>query len=84
MPQLEALVSPLMSPEDELDTVFLKEKVMTVFSKLLPNYKRVLVLKYFDHMSVGEIAQKLTITLKSAESQLFRARRAFVELFVSI
>ncbi|OGG14196.1 hypothetical protein A2875_04880 [Candidatus Gottesmanbacteria bacterium RIFCSPHIGHO2_01_FULL_46_14] len=84
MPQLEALVSPLMSPEDELDTVFLKEKVMTVFSKLLPNYKRVLVLKYFDHMSVSEIAQKLTITLKSAESQLFRARRAFVELFVSI
>ncbi|MEK7065645.1 MAG: RNA polymerase sigma factor [Patescibacteria group bacterium] len=84
VPQLEALVSTLMSPEDELDGVLLKEKVTSVLSRLLPNYKRVLVLKYFDHMSVEEIAQQLSITFKSAESQLFRARKAFVEIFLSI
>ena len=84
VPQLEALVSTLMSPEDELDAVLLKEKVASVLSRLMPNYKRVLVLKYFDHMSVEEIAQSLSITFKSAESKLFRARKAFVELFLSL
>ncbi|MBI4062641.1 RNA polymerase sigma factor [Candidatus Gottesmanbacteria bacterium] len=84
MPQLEALISPLMSPEEELDAVLLQEKVKSVIGRLMPNYQRVLVLKYFDHMSVEEIAQRLSITFKSAESQLFRARRAFVELFLSL
>lgn len=84
IPQLEALVSQLASPEDELDKTILKEKVNQVLSRLLPNYRRVLVLKYFDHMSVEEIARELSVTFKSAESQLFRARKAFVEVFLSI
>jgi len=84
VPQLEAIISPLLTPEDELDATLLKEKVSHVLLRLLPNYRRVLILKYFDHMSVEEIAQQLSITFKSAESQLFRARRAFVELFLSI
>ena len=84
VPQLEALISPLLSPEDELDATLLKEKVAHVLSMLLPNYRRVLILKYFDHMSVGEISKRLSVSAKSAESQLFRARRAFVEVFLSI
>jgi len=84
MPQLEGLISPILAPEEELDTKLLKEKIRQVFSRLLPNYRKVLMLKYLDNLTVSEIAQRLAVTLKSAESQLFRARKAFVELFLSL
>ncbi len=84
MPQLETLVSPLLTPEAEFDEVVVREKIRAVFGKLLPTYRQVLVLKYLDQVSVEEIAEKLSISFKSAESRLFRARRAFVELFLSM
>ncbi len=84
MPQLEAFVSPLMNPEEELDATLVREKIHAVLSRLLPRYRQILILKYLEGHSVEEIARKLTLTFKSVESQLFRARKAFVELFVSI
>lgn len=84
MPQLECLISPLLNPEEELDATMLKEKIRKVLRKLLPRYRKILIFKYLDNMPVEDIARKLTITFKSAESQLFRARKAFVEAFVSI
>ncbi len=84
MPQLEAIVSPLLSPEEELDATLGREKIYAVLGRLLPQYRQILLLKYLEGLTVEEIAQKLTITFKSVESQLFRARKAFVELFISI
>lgn len=84
MPNLESLVSPLMGPEEELDASLVREKIRAVFARLLPIHRQVLVLKYLDQISVEDIAGKLSISFKSAESRLFRARRAFVELFLSI
>ena len=84
MPQLESLVSPLLGPEEALDITQIKEKISTVFSRMLPMYRHVLILKYLEHASVGEIADKLSISFKSAESRLFRARKTFVEIFLSI
>lgn len=84
MPQLEAIVSPLLSPEEELDATLAQEKIHAVLAKLLPRYRQILLLKYLEGFTVEEIAQKCAITFKSVESQLFRARKAFVELFVSI
>lgn len=84
MPNLEALVSQVKNPEEQLDSVLLKEKIQTVLGSLIPQYRRMLVSKYIEHLSVEEIAHKFALTLKGAESKLFRARRAFVELFVSI
>lgn len=83
-PQLEVIISPLLNPEEELDVTLLKEKIQKVLGKLLPRYRQILVFKYLDSLSVGEIAGKMAISFKSAESQLFRARRAFIELFISI
>lgn len=83
-PNLELLVSPLLSPEEELDVTLLKEKIQTVLSKILPHYRAILVSKYMDNLSVEDIARKFTLSFKSAESQLFRARKAFVELFLSL
>lgn len=84
MPQLEALISPLLSPEEELDVTLAKEKIHAVLGKLMPRYRQILILKYMEGHSVEEIAKKLALTFKSVESQLFRARKAFVELFISI
>jgi RNA polymerase sigma-70 factor (ECF subfamily) len=84
MPQLSALISPLLSPEEELDVTLVKEKIHIVLSGLMPRYRQILILKYIEGHSVAEIAHKLALTFKSVESQLFRARKAFVELFISI
>lgn len=83
-PFLESLISPLLGPEEELDASVLKEKIHVVLSRILPRYREILLLKYIEHMPVSDIAKKLTISFKSAESQLFRARKAFIELFISI
>lgn len=84
MPQLEALVSPLLTPEEELDTTLLKEKIKCVLGRLVPSYRKILTLKYVDDVSVEDIAREMATSFKSAESQLFRARKAFVEAFLSI
>lgn len=83
VPKLEHLISPLFTPEEELDASIIKEKIRKALGKLLPRYRQILILKYLDEMSVADIAQKFAISFKSAESQLFRARKAFVEAFVS-
>lgn len=84
VPQIESFVAPLLGPEEELDASVLREKIRMVLSRLLPKHRSVLVLKYAEDFTVDEIAKKLAISFKSAESQLFRARKAFVELFLSI
>lgn len=84
MPNLETLISSQKNPEEELDIVLLKEKIQTVLDKILPHYRSLLVSKYVENLSVSDIAGKFALSLKGAESQLFRARKAFVEKFVSI
>ncbi len=83
-PNLEALVSPILNPEEIIDTIFVKEKIKNVLSRMIPQYRNILSLRYFESLSVAEISQRLTTTLKSVESQLFRARKAFVEAFLSL
>ncbi|MBI3576526.1 sigma-70 family RNA polymerase sigma factor [Candidatus Gottesmanbacteria bacterium] len=83
-PNLEALVSPILNPEEILDATLMKEKVRAVLGRMIPQYRQVLKLRYLDNLSVAEVAQRLTTTIKSVESQLFRARKAFVEAFLSL
>lgn len=75
---LEPLISTLFGPEESLDEELLRQKIKETFKVLAPRYRQILHLKYIYGLSVMEIAQKLSISFKSAESQLFRARRAFV------
>ncbi len=84
MPTLEKIVSPFFNPEQELDTKLLEEKISQTFNRILPRYKQVLTLKYLDGLSVLAIASKLAVSFKSAEAQLFRARKAFIQLFLSL
>jgi RNA polymerase sigma factor (sigma-70 family) len=83
IPQLESLVSPFLTPEDELESDLLKRKINQALEALLPRYRTALLSKYMDNLSVAEIAEHFAVTLKSAESILFRARKAFVKAFIA-
>lgn len=79
--EFEPLVSTLLGPEEKLDEELLRQKIKQTFERLTPRYRQLLWLKYVYGFSVAEIAYKLSISFKSAESQLFRARRAFAVAF---
>lgn len=83
IPEIEPLISTFFHPEEELDITLLREKINQTFKKLAPKYQRILRLKYIDGYSVEEISQKLSISFKSAESTLFRARKAFAKAYQS-
>lgn len=82
MPEVESLISSLLGPEDIFDRKFLAQKIKNTFASIAPNHSLILKLKYLYGYSVEEIAKKLSISFKSAESQLFRARKAFVSEYV--
>lgn len=78
---IDSLLSTLLNPEKELDEAILRKTIRKTFCAISPNYQLILRLKYVYGYSVFEIASKLSISFKSAESRLFRARRAFVEAY---
>ncbi|OGG26465.1 hypothetical protein A2960_06325 [Candidatus Gottesmanbacteria bacterium RIFCSPLOWO2_01_FULL_39_12b] len=78
---IETLLSNLIGPEDSYDAELLRQKIKATFKNLTPNYRVILRLKYIYGYSVEEIARKLSISFKSAESQLFRARKAFAAVY---
>lgn len=84
IPEIKPLVSALFLPEEKLDEEILKKKIEETLRLLRPKYEKVLKLKYLEGLTVKEIAQKLSISFKSAESTLFRARKEFVKVFVEI
>lgn len=78
-PYLEELISPLLNPEEALDAKIIRLKLKKTFSNILPQYRRVLKLKYLEERSVAQIACEWECTMKSIESLLTRARKAFVK-----
>mgnify|MGYP000302067351 CR=1 FL=1 len=67
--------------EEELDKKELRKKIETVFNKLPKDYRLILRLKYIENKKVIEIAEKFKMKFKATESLLFRARKAFINLF---
>jgi len=69
------------SPEARLHRRQLGERVRRILDQLPPQYGSVLEWKYIDELPVREIADRLGLGAKAAESLLTRARRAFREAF---
>ena len=63
--------------EEALDRHRLEEKARAVLSTLSDTYRAVLVCRYWDQRSVGEIAEMSGKTVKSIERLLARARQQF-------
>jgi RNA polymerase sigma-70 factor (ECF subfamily) len=74
---LESLPGDLEDAVARLEREELVEAVHRVLDWLPASYSQVLCWKYFDEISVAEIARRLGVGLKAAESRLTRARLAF-------
>ena len=79
---LEALAAtPLESPQGALRSEQLRRLVQAILDHLPTRYGDVLEWKYVEGLSVKEIAARLDVGPKAAESLLSRARTAFKEGF---
>lgn len=82
LPQAEFFFSTLFRPGEELDDKYVKAKIKQTFAQIPRKYSRIIKLKYIYGYTVKEIARMLSISFKSAESRLFRARRAFARAYL--
>ncbi len=58
--------------------------VVEVLKRMRNEYKQLIILKYVDNLSVKEIALKVNRSIKSVESDLFRARKEFRVLYQTV
>jgi len=82
IPAIENILQVLTTPEDELDKLITKERVHEILYSLRPKHSQALKLRYLYNLPVAKVAVKLKVSLKSAESTLFRARREFAINYV--
>lgn len=77
----------LAAPDDPPEQALIRKqearRVHTTLDQLPPHYAHALEWKYVEHLSVDEIARRLGVGPKAAESLLSRARRAFRESYES-
>lgn len=83
LPWLEELAHDALGPEQIFMRRELEEKVKKTLSRLSEGYAEVLRLKYYQGLSVEQIAIKLNETVKGVESKLFRARQAFIKVYTT-
>ncbi|MCB0753430.1 MAG: RNA polymerase sigma factor, partial [Ignavibacteriae bacterium] len=79
---VEGLASVVM--EDELEKKEVQQKIESTLQKLPHEYQIILRLKYMENKSVDHIAETLVKTFKSTESLLFRARKAFIKVYLTL
>jgi len=58
------------------------QKVTAALAQLSGNYRELLLLKYVDRKKVEDIAKQFGRSIKSVESDLFRARQAFKQAYL--
>jgi len=70
--------------DDDIARIELSNKIKKVLNKLPNDYRLIIRLKYEEEVKVKDIARRLVMSYKGAESLLFRARKAFIRLFKSL
>jgi RNA polymerase sigma-70 factor (ECF subfamily) len=88
-PEIRAIIESLEAPaaeqpETELWRHDMRRLVQATVDALPDRYGDVLEWKYIDGLSVAEIAERLTVSVKAAESLLGRARTAFRDAIVAM
>ena len=83
LPWLEELASEALGPEQIFLRKEFEEEVKAALNSLTAGYREILRLKYYQGLTVDEIARKLNETISAIESRLFRARRSFAKAFAS-
>jgi len=83
LPWLENLASEALGPEQVVLREEAIKKIEKTLKALSEGYQQILRLKYYQGLSVKEIAQQLNETVKAIESKLTRARKAFAKAFIT-
>lgn len=81
---LESVGAMLEEPERALDRSELTRLVQVALDRLPGHYAEALEWKYLEDTPVKEIAARLRLTPKAAESLLTRARAAFRDVFAAL
>ncbi len=81
---LESLGAAEAGPDERLRRAELGRLVQGTLDSLPERYGDVLEWKYIQELSVNEIAERLSLGPKAAESLLTRARQAFRDAFAAI
>jgi RNA polymerase sigma-70 factor (ECF subfamily) len=82
--RLEALANLATGPDEAVHRQEVARLVRVALDFLPARYGDVLEWKYIDEHSVNEIASRLGLSPKAAESMLTRARHAFKEAFSAL
>lgn len=77
IPFLEIVESEIHQPEFQFEKNRIRDKIEAVLLSLSENHRIILELHYGENVPVKEIAQRLNLSFKAAESLLFRARQNF-------
>lgn len=62
-------------------STILNEEIERIYTRLSNEYVVILRLRYEEELKIERIAKRLRLTLKAAESRLFRARKAFQKAY---
>jgi RNA polymerase sigma factor (sigma-70 family) len=68
------LISNSPDPEERLISKQKEKLLRTIVKKLHPDYRQIIVMRYFDELSYQEIAKKLNLPLGTVKARLFRSR----------
>lgn len=85
VPEIRAALESLgvAGAQAEADRKEIARLVQTILDRLPPRWGEALEWKYLDGLSVSEIASRLGVGPKAAESTLTRARQGFRDAFVA-
>lgn len=75
-------LSDLLPLQQVSDSEDVSQKVNKVLAQMRQDYTELLLLKYSDGRKIAEIAKQCNKSCKSIESDLFRARKEFKELWL--
>jgi RNA polymerase sigma-70 factor (ECF subfamily) len=70
--------------EEAHDDRWREERIQSAISQLAPDYRLVIVLRYFGDLSYREMSEVLDIPEKTVKSRLFTARRRLADILISL
>ena len=68
------------NPENHLIRKQKNKHITGMVYRLKPHYRELIILRYLDEMSYGEISEKLNMPLGSVKAKLFRARDLLMQI----
>jgi RNA polymerase sigma factor (sigma-70 family) len=74
-------VDDSLLPEDYVQQTEMKKEIHNILNRLTPLHKQLLLLKYMLGLSYEEIAEMLDLNPGTLKTYLFRARKAFKEIY---